>query len=58
MPSKDKRSQEEHPELTPYAPPRHPDVNIPEQQLDADQPAEKKTSQETGDAAKIKRRDQ
>lgn len=48
MPSKDKRSQEEHPELTPYAPPRHPDVNIPEQQLDADQPVEKKPARKPG----------
>jgi len=42
MDKKRQRSQEEHPELTPYAPPQHPDTHVPEQQFDADQPVETK----------------
>lgn len=41
MTSKRKHSKEEHPELTPYAPPQYPDVSVPEQQFDADEPGEK-----------------
>lgn len=43
MASKHKRPNEEHPELHPYAPPQHPDVNVPEQQFDATRPSRKKT---------------
>jgi hypothetical protein len=35
MISKRTRPREEHPELTPYAPPQHPEVSVPGQQFDA-----------------------
>jgi hypothetical protein len=39
MADKDRRpskGREEHPETEPYAPPRHPDVHVPEQQFEGD----------------------
>lgn len=30
------KRQQEHPELEPYAPPEHPDVNVPEQQFEGE----------------------
>lgn len=51
--AKDKHSQEEHPELKPYAPPRHPDANVPEQQFEPDQqPRETKSDKKTDQQSK------
>lgn len=51
MASKDKRPDKEHPELHPYAPPEHPDVNVPEQQFEGERQQGKKQKKQDSDRA-------
>lgn len=52
MAEKDKQSQDQRtdrPETKPYAPPRHPDVHVPEQQFEGDADKGNKPDKQGGD---------